>query len=201
MRVKDGLIAPCGREAAVATVQIKDESRGRPGFPAQLAGFLIEKGLTMDEFHGRASARVDATPRAVFDLITDIGQLPVWNAAIEAVLEQPPALAEGTEWRIRMHPPRTPSWLSVARVEELDRHRLRFAYESRNADGNPSYVKWAWAVGGAERAAEVTVTWDAYLKTLDRKFLAGPLRKRQLAREVQRSLAAMASAVAAAEPG
>ena len=136
----------------------------------------------MDEFHGRASAQVGATPQAVFDLITDIGRLPVWNGAIEAVLEQPPALAEGAEWRIKMHPPRMPSWVSVARVEELDRHRLRFAYESRNADGNPSYLKWAWAVAGAGQGAEVTVTWDAYLKTPDRRFLAGPLRKRQLAR-------------------
>ena len=155
----------------------------------------------MDEFHGRASAQVGATPQAVFDLITDIGRLPVWNGAIEAVLEQPPALAEGAEWRIKMHPPRMPSWVSVARVEELDRHRLRFAYESRNADGNPSYLKWAWDVAGSGHAAEVTVTWDAYLKTPDRRFLAGPLRKRQLAREVQRSLTAMAGAVTAVQPG
>jgi uncharacterized protein YndB with AHSA1/START domain len=155
----------------------------------------------MDEFHGRASARVGATPQAVFDLITDIERLPVWNTAIEAVLEQPPELAAGAEWRIKMHPPRLPSWVSVARVEEIDRHRFRFAYESRNADGNPSYLKWAWAVAAADRGAKVTVTWDAYLKTFDRRFLAGPMRKRQLVREVQRSLTAMASAVAAAQPG
>jgi hypothetical protein len=37
--------------------------------------------------------------------------------------------------------PRTPSWGSISRVEELDRHRLRFAYQTRNADGNPSYTQ------------------------------------------------------------
>jgi hypothetical protein len=48
--------------------------------------------------------------------------------------------------------------VSVARVEELDRHLFRFAYESRNADGNPSYLKWAWAVADFGHGAEVTVT-------------------------------------------
>ncbi len=155
----------------------------------------------MDEFHGRASVQVDVAPQAVFDLITDIARLPDWNAAIEAVLERPAALAEGAEWTIKMHPPRLPSWKSISRVEELDRSQLRFAYETRNADGNPSYVKWAWEVAAAGHGAEVTVTWDGYLKTFDRRVLAGPMRKRQLAREVPRSLTAMASAVMAAQPG
>ena len=154
----------------------------------------------MDEFHGRASVRVDATPQAVFDLITDVDRLLEWNAAIEAVVERPPALAEGAEWAIKMHPPRMPSWGSISRVEELDRRRFRFAYQTRNADGNPSYVRWAWEVVGTGTGAEVTVTWDCYLKTVDRRFFGGPIRKRQLAREVPRSLAAMASAVTAAEP-
>ena len=155
----------------------------------------------MDEFHGRASVRVDAAPQAVFDLITDVGRLPEWNAAIEAVVERPAALAEGAEWTIKMHPPRVPSWKSISRVEELDRHRFRFAYKTRNADGNPSYVKWAWEVAAAGDGAEVTVTWDCYLKTFDRRVLGGPMRKRMLAREVPNSLTAMASAVIATEPG
>jgi uncharacterized protein YndB with AHSA1/START domain len=154
----------------------------------------------MDEFHGHASARVNATPQEVFDLITDVSRLPEWNAAIEAVLERPPALAEGAEWTIKMHPPRVPAWKSVSRVEEFDRDRRRFAYETRNADGNPSYVRWAWEVVDAGHGTEVTVTWDCYLKTLDRRFLAGPMRKRQLAREVPRSLTAMANAVTATAP-
>jgi len=151
----------------------------------------------MDEIHGRASLQVDATPQAVFDLITDVGRLPEWNIAIERVLERPLALAEGAEWTIKMHPPRTPAWTSISRVEDLDRAALRFAYETRNGDGNPSYTKWAWAVTGASGGAQVTVTWDVYLKTADRRYFGGPLRKRQLAREVPNSLAALASAVTA----
>jgi uncharacterized protein YndB with AHSA1/START domain len=153
----------------------------------------------MDEFHGRASALIDATPQAVFDLITDVDRLPEWNAAIEKVVTRPPALIEGAEWTIKMHPPRLPSWKSISRVEELDPRQFHFAYKTRNADGNPSYVIWAWDVVSAGHGAEVTVTWDAYLKTLDRRVLAGPMRKRQLAREVPRSLAALASAVIPAE--
>ena len=154
----------------------------------------------MDEIHGRAALQVDATPQAVFDLITDVDRLPEWNVAIERVLERPAELAEGVEWTIKMHPPRTPPWTSISRVEQLDRHRLRFAYETRNGDGNPSYTKWAWEITGAGGGAEVTVTWDVYLKTVDRRFFGGPLRKRQLAREVPNSLTAMAGAVAVAEP-
>ena len=151
----------------------------------------------MDEIHGRASLQVGATPQAVFDLITDVDRLPEWNFAIEMVLERPYELAEGAEWTIKMHPPRTPSWTSISRVEELDRRELRFAYETRNGDGNPSYTKWAWQVAGANGGAEVTVTWDVYLKTADRRFFAGPIRKRQLAREVPNSLAALAGVVTA----
>ena len=155
----------------------------------------------MDEIHGQASVRVDATPQAVFDLITDVDRLPEWNAAIEAVVERPLALAEGAEWTVKMHPPRLPSWQSISRVEELDRCRYRFAYQTRNADGNPSYVRWAWEVVDGSGGADVTVTWDCYLKTFDRKFLAGPMRKRQLAREVSRSLTTMVSAVSVPSPG
>jgi len=114
----------------------------------------------MDEIHGRASLQVDATPQAVFDLITDVGRLPEWNVAIETVLERPPALAEGAEWTVKMHPPRTPSWTSISRLEELDRRRFRFAYETRNGDGNPSRARWAWEVTGAPGGAEVTVRWE-----------------------------------------
>ena len=145
----------------------------------------------MKEFHGHASARVDARPQAVFDLITDVGRLPEWNTAIEAILERPPDLSEGAQWTVKMHPPHVPSWGSISRVEEIDRPHLHFAYETRNTDGNPSYAKWAWTVVGTANGAEVSVTWDVYLKTLDRRILAGPLRRRQLRREVQNSLTAM----------
>jgi hypothetical protein len=52
-------------------------------------------------------------------------------------------------------------------------------------------------VGGG---AEVTVTWDCYLKTFDRRVFGGPLRKRQLSHEVPGSLRAIASAFGAAMP-
>ena len=153
----------------------------------------------MKEFHGRASTRVDTTSQAVFDFITDIDRLPEWNVAIEAVVERPSALAEGLEWTVTMHPPHMPSWKSVSRVDELARDNHRFAYETRNADGNPSYTKWAWEIVSADAGTEIAVTWDCYLETFDRRVLAGPLRKRQLRREVSNSLAAIANTVNATE--
>jgi hypothetical protein len=40
----------------------------------------------------------------------------------------------------------------------------------------------AWEVVGAGTGAKITVTWDCYLKMLDRRVLGGPLQKRQAAR-------------------
>jgi hypothetical protein len=57
-----------------------------------------------------------------------------------------------------------------------------------------TYVEWAWTVAGTGDRSEVTVTWDCYLETFDRRLLAGPLRKCQLAREVPSSITAMAEA-------
>ena len=58
----------------------------------------------MREFHGTATAFIDATPESVFDFITDINRLPEWNAAIERVVEAPGSLAYGSEWVVVMHP-------------------------------------------------------------------------------------------------
>ena len=149
----------------------------------------------MKEFHGQASTRVNAEPHAVFVVITDVGRLPEWNTAIEAVRDQPAVLAPGEQWTVTMHPPHAPSWGSVSRVEELDRGQLRFAYETRNTDGNPSYTKWAWEMVGGRDGTEITVNWDVYLKTFDRRVLAGPLRKRQLRKEVAASLASLGTLV------
>jgi hypothetical protein len=85
-----------------------------------------------------------------------------------------------------------PSWGSVSRVATIDRTQLRFSYETRNTDGNPSYTTWTWELVGGHDATEITVSWDVYLKTFDRRVLAGPLRKRQLRKEVATSLAALA---------
>jgi uncharacterized protein YndB with AHSA1/START domain len=149
----------------------------------------------MDEFHGRASAHLAAAPSAVFELLTDVDRLPEWNAAIEDVLDHPGSLEPGTEWTVRMHPPHAPSWGSISTVRHIDRDQLHFAYETRNADGNPSRASWSWRVRAVGDGADVTVTWDCYLRTLDRRLLAGPIRKRQLAREVPRSLQALADAL------
>ena len=149
----------------------------------------------MKELHGSATALIDASPQAVFDLITDLDRLPAWNRAIEAVTDRPVALEEGSAWTVKMHPPRNPSWGSVSRVEVLDRAQRRLAYETRNTDGNPSYTRWSWEIADHDGASEVRVGWNCYLKTPDRRFLAGPLRKRGLAREVPRSLAALSAAL------
>jgi len=154
-------------------------------------------GNIMREFHGRASARIDAAPAAVFDLITDVDRLPEWNDAIEAVVDKPPTLVPGAEWTVKVHPRGIPPWKSISRVQEIDRQRGRFAHETRNADGNPSYVRWVWEVAGAGPGAELTVSWDCYLKTFDRRVLGGPLRRRQLSREVPTSLAAIGRAAQA----
>lgn len=145
----------------------------------------------MQEIHGTATTSIEASPAAVFQLVTDIDRLPAWNRAIERVVESTPELTEGTEWTVKMHPGRGMSWLSRSRAEELDRDAHRFRYRTWNANGNPSYSDWTWEIAPSGASATVTVTWDVFLKTLDRRLLAGPIRKRQLRKEVAASLAAL----------
>jgi uncharacterized protein YndB with AHSA1/START domain len=151
----------------------------------------------MKEFHGQASMTVESAPEQVFELVTDLDRLPRWNTAIAELIDRPEAVTVGSEWTVKMKPPRMPSWGSISRVTELDLDGLRFVYETRNADGNPSSVTWQWQVEPADDGARVTVSWDCYLRTADRRLLAGPMRKRQLAREVPGSLTAMAKALLA----
>ena len=145
----------------------------------------------MQEIHGTAIGRVNAAPDATFRLITDIGRLPEWNRAIERVVKPAPNLTLGTEWVVKMHPSRGMSWPSRSRVEEIDKNVRRFKYRTWNADGNPSYADWKWEVVPLDSMAQVSVSWDVYLKTLDRKLLAGPIRQRQLRKEVAESLRAL----------
>jgi uncharacterized protein YndB with AHSA1/START domain len=145
----------------------------------------------MQEIHGSAVASVNATPDATFRLITDIGRLPEWNRAIEHVVESAADLSPGAEWVVKMHPSRGMTWRSRSRVEEIDKDVRRFRYRTWNADGNPSYADWTWEVVSLDSMAQVSVSWDVYLKTLDRKLLAGPIRKRQLRKEVAESLRAL----------
>lgn len=147
----------------------------------------------MNEFHGDAHIAIDADPDVVFDLLTDVDRLCEWNVAIERVVDRPATLTTGAEWTVQMHPPRMPSWGSASRVTELDPVCRRFTYETRNTDGNPSSVTWAWDVRPVAGGAGVTVRWDCSLRTFDRRHFAGPMRKRQLEREVPKSLTALAA--------
>jgi Polyketide cyclase / dehydrase and lipid transport len=145
----------------------------------------------MQEIHGTALGTVNAAPDATFQLITDIVRLPEWNRAIEHVVEPATDLTKGAEWVVKMHPSRGMSWQSRSRVEEIDKDARRFNYRTWNADGNPSYADWKWEVVPLDSVTQVSVSWDVYLKTLDRRLLAGPIRQRQLHREVAESLRAL----------
>jgi uncharacterized protein YndB with AHSA1/START domain len=150
----------------------------------------------MREIHGHADAVIEGSPRAVFASITDIERLPEWNRAIERVVEQPSCLTPGATWTVEMHPTRPLRWKSVSTLQELDADRLRFSYRTVNADGNPSYALWSWDLTPTALGVRVSVKWDIYLETLDRRLLAGPIRRRQLRKEVATSIAALAVRVA-----
>lgn len=79
----------------------------------------------------------------------------------------------------------------------LDAERMRFRYRTVNADGNPSYTLWSWELTPTLSGVEVSVHWDVDLETLDRRLLAGPIRRRQLRREVAGSLATLATQIGA----
>ena len=149
----------------------------------------------MQEIHDAAVGNVNAAPDDTFRLITEVGRLPEWNRAIERVVEPAIDLTQGIEWVVKMHPSRGMTWQSRSRVEEIDKDVRRFKYRTWNADGNPSYADWSWEVVSLDSRAQVNVSWDVYLKTLDRKWLAGPIRKRQLRKEVAESLLALDRAI------
>jgi uncharacterized protein YndB with AHSA1/START domain len=144
------------------------------------------------EFHGTATSFVDATPESVFDFITNIDQLPEWNAAIERVVEAPESLTYGSEWVVVMHPYGLPRWNSRSHLEAINRDALRFGYRSYSDDGNTSYVQWTWQIVAVDGGAQVTVTWDAHPMTFWRRVLLAPwLRRPQLSKEVPASLDAI----------
>ena len=149
----------------------------------------------MREIHGRAETTIEGSPSAVLSTIADIERLPEWNAAIEQVVEGPSELTPGATWTVEMHPSRAFRWKSVSTLRELDADGLRFTYRTVNADGNPSYTLWSWDLTPTTSGVRVAVQWDAYLETLDRRLLAGPIRRRQLRKEVAASLTALAGRV------
>ena len=151
----------------------------------------------MREIHDHADAVIEGDTQMIFEMITDIDRLPEWNGAIEQVIERPAGLTAGATWTVEMHPAHAMRWKSTSTLQELDAERLHFNYRTVNADGNPSYTLWSWELTRTLSGAEVSVHWDVYLETLDRRLLAGPIRRRQLRREVAASLTNLAPLVGA----
>ena len=108
-------------------------------------------------------------------------------------VDRPGRLLPGETWTVQMHPARLMRWKSVSTIQELDGAALRFSYRTVNADGNPSYALWRWEVTPEVTGARMSVSWDVYLETLDRRLLAGPVRRRQLRKEVAASLVSLAA--------
>jgi uncharacterized protein YndB with AHSA1/START domain len=144
------------------------------------------------EIHGAAEAHVAANAASVFALVTDVDELPSWNAAIDAVIDAPGQLVPGAEWTVRMQPNRMVHWLSVSTAETVDRDGLTFTYRT------VTYAAWRWRITPCDDGSDVSVTWDVYLKTWDRRHLAGPIRRRQLRKEVAGSLDRLAERTAPA---
>jgi uncharacterized protein YndB with AHSA1/START domain len=144
-----------------------------------------------------ASAIVSASPDAVFRTLTDIAGLPVWNAAMTSVIEEPAALEVGAEWVVEFRA-LGQTWRSRSTVEQLDPAGRRFAYRSRTDDGNPSYARWDWVVANDPAGSRVTATCDLHPVTFWRRTLLSRIRARQLRRtELPASLASLAAATAA----
>ena len=146
-------------------------------------------------FRGEASALIDAPADAVFDLITDVRRLPEWNNAIENIVAGPGVLSDRAEWVVTMHPPGLPRWRSRSTVRLLDGDARQFVYASTSVDTNPSYIDWFWHVVDRGGRSDVSVRWHGYPLTLFRRYVAAPMRRRHLAREVPASLHAIAAAL------
>jgi uncharacterized protein YndB with AHSA1/START domain len=141
----------------------------------------------MREFHGTATTHVQASADEVFALVTDLDRLPEWNRAVRSTIERPPALTPGAEWVVVMRPPGVPSWKSRSELDEIE-PGSRFAYRSSTDDENPSFARWQWDVEQTDDGSRVSVSWDVDPKTIGRRLLAAPLRRRMLRRETADSL-------------
>ncbi|MDP1793406.1 MAG: SRPBCC family protein [Acidimicrobiales bacterium] len=139
----------------------------------------------------RASMVMTASADAVFATLTDIKDLPTWNAAMTSVVASPADLVVGAEWVVEFHA-LGQTWRSRSVVEELDVAARRFVYRAGTDDGNPSFATWAWDVTEDPAGSRVTVSWDLRPVTFWRRMLLVRVRARQLARtEVPASLAAL----------
>jgi len=140
------------------------------------------------------SARVGASPEAVFSLITDVSRLPEWNQAITEVVEAPERLDAGSVWKVRIHA-LGQTWVSKSQASAIDPATDRFAYRSQTDDGNPSYADWEWHVYADGDCSMVTVTVDLNAITFWRKHLIIRIRRPALRKEMQASLAALGDVV------
>jgi uncharacterized protein YndB with AHSA1/START domain len=141
-----------------------------------------------------ASTVIPADPDQVFALLTDVDRLPSWNTELTAVLERPGTLEPGAEWVVEMHAAGM-TWPSRTRVLAHDPQVRRFVYRSVSDDGNPSFTIWTWTVAEDPGGARVDVTWDPHPLTFWRRHLVVHWRRRCLARQVPRSLRALAAAL------
>jgi uncharacterized protein YndB with AHSA1/START domain len=146
------------------------------------------------ELHGSVGGHVDASPDAMFDLITDIDRLPEWNEHIDHIVARPSELTDGAEWVVEMRAMGT-HWDSRSRVLELDRDRHRFVHRTQTDDGNPSYAIWTWELAPAGGGTDVSIRWELNPKTFFRKALAARMRHRQLKHEVATSIRAAEAAI------
>jgi hypothetical protein len=87
-----------------------------------------------------------------------------------------------------------PSWKSRSHLEAIE-PGTRFAYRSHTDDRNPSYACWRWEIAPTDDGVQLTVSWDGRPKTIGRKLLAAPIRRRMLEREVAASLDALRAAL------
>jgi uncharacterized protein YndB with AHSA1/START domain len=155
--------------------------------------------VLLREFHGQASATIDASPADVFAAITRVDRVPDWNKRIAAVVRTPQTpFGEGAEWTVQMWVPPA-KWKSRSRVRECDAEHLVFDYTSQTDDGNPSYLIWRWTVASDPSGSKVTVDWTGYPRTFWRQLLFARFRSRQLRIEVPASLDALAYHLAPAE--
>jgi len=142
------------------------------------------------------STIIPADPDVVFEAITAIEGLPVWNDAITSVVDAPEELMEGAEWVVQLHA-LGQSWHSRSTLTNLEPETRRFGYRSRTDDGNPSWADWRWSVVAHPAGAAVTVAWDLHPATFWRRLFFVHIRRRQLARtEVPASLTALRQHVA-----
>ena len=128
------------------------------------------------EFHGSATRFVDATPEAVFDLITDIDRLPDWNSAIESVVTTPAELAE------ILRVGRGHETGRVAEVEQsfshprrINRRRTPVRVPVPERRRQASYIDWMWSVTAVDGGAQVTVA-GTHIRRRSRGACSGAVR-------------------------